>query len=201
MKKLVVGLTGGIGSGKSTVANLFVSRGIDLIDADKIARDVVQPGMPATNAIAEHFGTAVLEENGQLNRPVLRQIVFSDDKAKAWLDALLHPIIRQTMHSAINKAKSAYCMVDVPLLTENKMQSQFDRILVVDCPAELQLQRAMSRDGSSEDTIKRIIASQASREARLGIADDIIENTSTLDALVPKVDALHNKYLTLVSQE
>jgi len=197
--RLVIGLTGGIGSGKSTVAKLFVQKGIDLIDADQIARDVVKPNMPATLAIAEHFGNAVLLEDGNLDRNALRQQVFSDKQAKTWLDNLLHPLIRETMQNAINVSTSPYCIVDVPLLTENKMQGMFDRVLVVDCSEQNQLERAMARDGSSEETIRNIIHMQASREQRLHIADDVIENNGTVLDLSEAVDELHKTYLSLLA--
>jgi len=197
--RLVIGLTGGIGSGKSTVAKLFVQKGIDLIDADQIARDVVKPNMPATLAIAEHFGNDVLLEDGNLDRNALRQQVFSDKQAKTWLDNLLHPLIRKTMQNAIKASTSPYCIVDVPLLTENKMQGMFDRVLVVDCSEQNQLLRAIARDGSSEETIRNIIHMQASREQRLHIADDVIENNGTVLDLSEAVDELHKTYLSLLA--
>lgn len=194
-----IGLTGGIGSGKSTVARMFANYGIDIIDADSIARDVVAVGEPVLSAIANYFGDNALLEDGSLNRAFVRQLTFSDPTKKAWLNATLHPLIRERLLSNMHAASSAYCIVDVPLLTENNMKGLFNRVLVVDCSEALQLQRALARDNSEETVIKNIIAAQATREERKAIADDIIDNTGTLAELQKQVDKLHAFYCSLLA--
>ena len=162
----VVGLTGGIGSGKSYVSSLFASLGVTIIDADIIARKVVAPGTEGLQGLVEHFGSDILTSNGELNRALLRNKVFSDPEEKSWLNAFLHPKIRQKMNSDIASITSPYGILVVPLLIENKLQNMVNRIAVVDCSEETQLKRTVNRDNSSEDIIKNIIASQASREQR-----------------------------------
>ena len=196
-KNFVVGLTGGIGSGKTAVSDIFAGLGIDVIDADIIARDVVKPGTPALASIVEKFGRNILNAEGSLDRAELRAKVFQDSDAKVWLNQLLHPAIREAMQQAIAESKTPYCILSVPLLIENKLQHLVDRILVVDCDETLQLQRALARDGSSEATIKSIMASQASRTTRLSHADDVVVNESSLAALSEQVNTLHEAYLAM----
>lgn len=194
--RYVVGLTGGIGSGKSAVSKRFAELGIDIIDADEIARDVVAPGSFGLSEIEKHFGPSILLENGSLNRPVLRERVFNNKEEQAWLNALLHPLIRERMHLLIEQSESDYCILAVPLLVENKLTVLCDRVLVVDCPEALQIERATTRDGSAIQTIKNIMAAQASRNDRLNAADDVIDNSGALEDLWPQVNTLHALYLS-----
>ena len=187
-----VALTGGIGSGKSTVADAFAQLGVKVIDADVIARQVVEPGTPALQAIVGHFGPQMIAPDGTLNRRLLRE--------KAWLNALLHPLIQQETRRQMQAATSPYLLWVVPLLVENRLSSQADRVLVVDVPKETQIERTMLRDKVSREHAEHILAAQATREQRLAIADDVIENTGTPDAVASDVARLHEKYLTLASQ-
>lgn len=200
MSDFTIGLTGGIGSGKSTVANLFAEKNIAIIDADQIARQVVQPNSQATKAIAKKFGAQALLADGNLNRGFLREQIFADKALKKWVDELLHPLINQQMRQQMSAAKSAYCVIDVPLLTENNLQGLFDRVLVVDCTEGQQLERAMLRDGSNRKTIENIIEMQATRTQRHSIANDIIENTGDIDGLKCRVNQLHQQYMLALQQ-
>lgn len=195
MTKHVIGLTGGIGSGKSAATEAFKSLGISIVDADEVARDVVAVGSEGLRSIVERFGSDILLEDGQLNRPALRERVFSNERDKQWLNQLLHPLIRAKMLADIDAAPSAYCILSVPLLIENSMENLCDRVIVVDCPESLQLSRALQRDGSSRKTIESIMASQASRSQRLEKADDVIDNTGSLDGLHAQVALLHQQYV------
>ncbi|BDX05610.1 dephospho-CoA kinase [Planctobacterium marinum] len=195
MSNFIVGLTGGIGSGKTTVSDLFKEHyGIEVVDADVIAREVVQPGSKALAAIRDKFGASILSQEGTLDRAQLRTRVFADPALKTWLNELLHPLIREQMQIQCQQAKSDYVLLSIPLLVENQLQHLTDRILVVDCPEAIQLQRATSRDGVGEAQIKSIMQSQASREQRLAIADDVIVNDTDKPHLLTKVQTLHNKY-------
>lgn len=197
----IVGLTGGIGSGKSTIADLFVELGIKIIDADIIAREVVAKDTPLLAEIVNHFGKQILTEQKELDRAKLRQIVFNDPHQKTWLNQLLHPAIRQEMLNQLAQNQDDYVIWVVPLLIENNLTEFCDRILVVDVLPEIQLLRASARDNSNEETIKNIMASQVSREKRLSYADDIIENNLPLDQnfakLKQQVLELHQKYIEL----
>ncbi|HAW77933.1 MAG TPA: dephospho-CoA kinase [Alteromonas australica] len=195
MTKHVIGLTGGIGSGKSAATEAFKSLGISIVDADEVARDVVAVGSEGLRHIVARFGRGILLEDGQLNRPALRERVFSHEGDKHWLNQLLHPLIRAKMLADIGAAPSAYCILSVPLLIENNMENLCDRVIVVDCPESLQLSRALQRDGSSRKTIESIMASQASRNERLEKADDVINNTGSLDELHEQVALLHEQYV------
>lgn len=195
MTKHVIGLTGGIGSGKSAATEAFKSLGISIVDADEVARDVVAVGSEGLRHIVARFGRGILLEDGQLNRPALRERVFSHEADKHWLNQLLHPLIRAKMLADIDAAHSAYCILSVPLLIENNMENLCDRVIVVDCPESLQLSRALQRDGSSRETIESIMASQASRSERLEKADDVINNTGSLDELHEQVALLHQQYV------
>lgn len=197
MSGYVVGLTGGIGSGKTAVSDAFAELGVDIVDADVIARDVVAPGSEGLDAIAAHFGESILLADGTLDRPALRTRIFDTPEEKAWLDNLLHPMIREGMTNAVDAAQSAYCILAIPLLVENNLHTMVDRVLVVDCNESQQLTRATQRDGSEERTIRNIIASQASRQQRLAIADDVIDNSGTLDELRAQVKQLHLNYCRL----
>lgn len=195
-----VALTGGIGSGKSTVADNFSRLGITVVDADVIARQVVEPGQPALNIISEHFGTEILMEDGTLNRRVLREKIFSSPEQKQWLNALLHPLIHQRTQTEINQAHSPYVLWVVPLLIENNLQQKADRVLVVDVSPEVQIARTIARDKVSRQHVQQILAAQATREARLSVADDVINNDGAPAQVAAHVDRLHRQYLELASQ-
>ncbi|MDC8830174.1 dephospho-CoA kinase [Alteromonas gilva] len=196
-KALIVGLTGGIGSGKTLVSDTFASFGVPIIDADVIARQVVAPGSTGLAAIAAHFGPDVLTAEGQLDRSALRQRVFTNDSEKQWLNSCLHPLIRTAMQAQINAVTAPYAILAVPLLLENNLQHMVDRIAVVDCSESLQLSRALRRDGSSETVIKGIMASQVSRNERRDAADDIIDNSGDIAFTRQQVEACHQRYIAL----
>ncbi|SEA80774.1 dephospho-CoA kinase [Alkalimonas amylolytica] len=199
-KPLVIGLTGGIGSGKTTVANGFAALGIELVDADQVARALVEPGSAALQQIVAHFGEELLQTDGQLDRAALRARVFSHPAEKDWLNQLLHPLIRTEMQRQLLAARSPYVLFVAPLLLENKLQDRIDRLLVVDIPQPLQLQRTLQRDGGSEQQIAAIMAAQISREQRLAAADDIIDNSAEPEQLSARIAQLHQKYLQLANQ-
>ena len=198
--RYTVALTGGIGSGKSTVANAFADLGINVIDADIIARQVVERGMPALQAIAEHFGSDVIAADGSLQRRILRERIFSDPDEKKWLNALLHPLIQQETQRQFQQATSPYLLWVVPLLVENALYKKADRVLVVDVTPETQLRRTMQRDDVTREHVEQILAAQATREARLAVADDVIDNNGAPDAIVSDVARLHALYLQFASQ-
>ena len=195
-----VALTGGIGSGKSTVADEFAHLGVTVIDADIIARQVVEPGTPALLAIAERFGPQMINDDGSLNRRRLRERIFAHSEDKAWLNALLHPLIQQETRRQMQASTSPYLLWVVPLLVENRLTDKADRVLVVDVPKETQIERTIRRDGVSREHAEHILAAQATREQRLASADDVIENMGSADAVASHVARLHDKYLMLASQ-
>ncbi|MFM0136213.1 dephospho-CoA kinase [Caballeronia grimmiae] len=195
-----IGLTGGIGSGKSTVADLFAARGVPLIDTDIIAHQVTAPGGVAMPLIASEFGSGFLAPDGSLDRARMRELVFTDDTAKARLEAVLHPLIRAETERQRQAAGGPYHIVVVPLLVESgNWASRVSRVLVVDCPVETQIERVMRRNGFPREQVLAIIAKQASRETRLAAADDIVLNdeAATLGTLAGQVDELHARYLEL----
>ena len=194
---MVIGLTGGIGSGKTTVANVFAEYGIDLIDADIIARDVVAIGSVGLARITEKFGNRILLDDGNLDRSQLRTAIFSDPQLKNWLNQLLHPLIREKMLANIDRATSPYCLLIVPLMIENNLQTLTDRLLVVDVDQQTQIMRTQQRDNVSLEQINNILAAQASRQQRLDAADDIICNNGDNQALLTQVAQLHQHYLAL----
>lgn len=200
---MVVGLTGGIGSGKSTIANLFHDQfGVNIVDADLVAREVVKPETEGLKAITEHFGQEILTNDGQLNRVVLRERIFSTPSEKEWINNLLHPLIRQSICQQLENVRSDYALLVVPLLVENHWQNMVDRLLVIDVKPETQIARTRQRDGVSDNQVHSILASQASREERLLYADDVINNDALLDEqvkqkLLSQVTVLHKKYLAL----
>jgi len=195
-KKFIVGLTGGIACGKTTIANSFKQHNIDIVDADIVAREVVEPGMPALEEIIQYFGEDIVLDSGQLNRSLLRTIIFSDEQKKVWLNQLLHPLIRQSMLKQIETTTSQYCLLVAPLLIENNLHQLVNRILVIDIHEDIQIVRATQRDPSNEQEIKRIIASQIPRKQRLLKADDVINNESTDRLFIDKkVANLHLTYL------
>ncbi|MBV7470682.1 dephospho-CoA kinase [Aeromonas sp. sif0611] len=198
----VVAITGGIGSGKTTVANQFAALGIEVVDADLIARDVVAPGTPALAAITSHFGPEILTEQGLLDRRALRERIFSDPAAKSWLNALLHPIIRSEMLRQCAAVSSPYCLLVVPLLVENRLTELADRVLVIDVDEATQIERTCRRDGVSQAQAQAILASQASRTERLAMADDVLDNQSgTTETIRARILALHETYLAFASQQ
>lgn len=192
---MTIGLTGGIASGKSAAADRFAHHDIDIIDADVLARKVVQPGQPGLAAIVKRFGEAVLQPDGQLDRGAMREHVFSDPNERRALEALLHPLIRTAMWAGVRDARSAYVVLVVPLLVENGLHRQVDRVLVVDVSSDTQRRRLMGRDGSSPQEVEAIIAAQADPRDRLAVADDVIDNNGDLNALWRQVDTLHEDYL------
>lgn len=194
---LTIALTGGIGSGKSTVADRFAELGVPVIDADLLARDLVEPGSPALAEIVEAFGTEVLSQDGGLNRRALRQRVFGDGVARKRLEAILHPRIRVEMQQRLAALDAPYALLVVPLLLETGQSDLADRILVVDLPPELQEERAGLRDGQSRENIRSIMAAQCSRRQRLAAADDVIDNGGTPQRLEAQVDAMHRRYMSL----
>jgi dephospho-CoA kinase len=194
-QKLILGLTGGIGSGKTTVANLFAALGIDIVDADIVAREVVAIGSLGLNAIVEHFGLSILLVNGELDRAALRHKIFDNPEQRLWLNNLLHPLIRQKMFTDLEKTTSVYAILVAPLLFENELDRQVSKSLVVDIAPEVQLLRTSVRDNLDTAQIAKIVASQMSREKRLSKADYIIENNSNLVHLRKEVDRLHQAIL------
>jgi dephospho-CoA kinase len=194
-KRFVVGLTGGIASGKTTVANLFAEYGIQLVDADVIAREVVQRGSKGLSIITEHFGNEILLPDGQLDRAALRSKVFNNEAQRLWLNSLLHPMIRQTMLEQVNTSTSAYVIMVVPLLFENQLDSLVTTTLVVDISPELQISRTMQRDGVSQQQVEHILASQMSRQQRIDKADHIIDNQGDINLLRSQVARLHQLFL------
>ena len=200
MSKLVIGLTGGIGSGKSTVTHYFQELGIEVIDADIIAREVVAIDSPALKAIAEHFGDDYIQADGQLNRGLLRSKIFANELDKLWLNKLLHPLIRTRLISKTAAAKSSYCILVAPLLIENNLLHLVNRVLVIDVSEETQLERTMHRDSSSLKEVKAILSSQTSRSERLAVANDVINNDkASLSEIKAMVLSLDKKYLALTT--
>lgn len=194
---LKIGLTGGIASGKSSVADLFAQRGVPIIDADLIARQLVSPGKIAHQKIQAIFGPAIFQEGGRLDRALLRQHVFSDPKAKQQLEAILHPLIRQKMLDDIKQLNTNLVILAVPLLIEANMQTLVDHVLVVDCEPAVQLKRLLERDNISFDLANAMINAQTDRQRRLQSADDIINNNGEINALEPQVSQLFNYYQQL----
>lgn len=193
----VVGVTGGIGSGKSAVTDCFHRLGVPVIDADQVARQVVEPGEPALKQIIELFGYDYLQVDGHLDRRRLRERVFQDDPSRKALEALLHPVIRQRMQQLLTQLDTDYAIFSIPLLIETGQSDEVDRILVIDCPPSLQIERITQRDGISRQAAAAILASQCSREQRLAKADDIIDNSGTLEALCEQVPAFDRLYRQL----
>ncbi len=197
MKPWVLGLTGGIGSGKTAVANQFASLGVHVVDADEAARWVVEPGRPALRQIAEHFGDAVLLPEGGLNRAALRERVFANPAERQWLEGVLHPLIRAEVAQHLAAATSPYAIMVSPLLIETGQYRQVERVLVVDVPDTLQVVRTAARDQATEEQVRAIIQVQARREERLRHADDVLVNDRDLAWLKSEVERLHRFYLTL----
>ena len=198
-RRLRIGLTGGIASGKSTVAQRFAELEIPVVDADVAARDAVALGTPGLARVIERFGPIILAENGELDRPALRELIFNDPGARQDLEAILHPLIRATMEHSAEAALGPYVVMAIPLLVESGARGRVDRVLVVDVDETAQLRRVQTRDGSSLDQARAILASQVSRTARLAAADDVLLNSGTVTDLRQGVDRLHQKYLRLAA--
>jgi dephospho-CoA kinase len=195
-----VGLTGGIASGKSTAAKFFGALGVPILDSDQIARDVVEPGQPPLERLVERFGPSILTADGHLDRPALRDIVFSDPKARADLEALTHPAIGAALEARSATAGGPYQILVIPLLVEKHLGSQVNRVLVVDCGEELQIRRLRTRDGSTVKQIRAILDAQVARSTRLKAADDVITNDADMSAVQDQVATLHARYLALAAQ-
>ena len=194
----VVGIAGGIGSGKTAVSDRFHSLGIEIADADVASRRVVEPGEPALDAIAHRFGADVLLDNGTLNRPMLRERVFDDASERRWLELLLHPLINQWIRDVLAAAPSPYAILVNPLMRQRDRRA--DRILVVDVPEDIQIERTMVRDGVAASQVRAILASQLDRRSRLRLADDVITNDGSLEDLHRAVDRLHERYLEVAAR-
>lgn len=192
---LVVGITGGIGSGKSAATRRFEEHGITVVDADVVARVIVEPGTPALTAIAEHFGADILQPDGTLDRAALRSRVFSDESQRRWLEQLTHPLIGREIVDQISASRSPYTLLSSPLLLDTSQKALVDCVVVVDAPEQLQLQRTVARDGNDEAQVKRIMAAQMGRDARRAGADIVLDNSGTLDDLHLQVDELHKEFL------
>ncbi len=195
-----VGLTGGIASGKTTISNLFANLGVTVIDTDIISRNLLVPGELAYQQISSHFGKSILFDNGEIDRAALRKIVFSNPQQKSWLETMLHPLIFQRSHDAIvENSRALYVLMVVPLLFETNFQSLVDRILVVNCPADQQIQRLMKRDDIDETLANSMLAQQLSNSERLSRAHDIIDNSKDGTDLVSQVATLHDSYILQAS--
>ncbi|MGB5538530.1 MAG: dephospho-CoA kinase [Gammaproteobacteria bacterium] len=197
---LVIGLTGGIGSGKSTVAGEFSKLGVPVLDTDQLARELVIPGQPALQEIVTHFGPRALLDDGTLDRAYLRTRIFSDSTDKQALEAILHPRIRQRVREWLATITSPYCIVMIPLLLETQQSDLVDRILVVDAPEKEQLKRVAARDGLSHNVVAGIMAAQIDRESRLSAADDIIVNDAGVDALIERTRKLHMHFMDISNE-
>lgn len=193
----IIGLTGGIGSGKTAASNFFSDLGIQIIDADVIARQALQKDSPLLPELFEHFGEVIKEPDGQLNRAKLRELVFNDPAQKEWLEQRVHPNVKKRVVEALQHASGPYTILSSPLLIESGQNQLVDRLLVIDVPESTQLQRACQRDNNTVELIKKIMAQQISREQRLALADDIINNTGDLNTLQKQVAQLHLHYLNL----
>lgn len=193
----VVGLTGGIGSGKSTVVRLFGALGVHWVDADDVAREVVEPGTPGLERIAEHFGQEILLPDGGLDRAALRRIVFDAPEERAWLESLLHPVIREELMRQLHPDNYAlpYVLLVSPLLLETDQHELVDKVVVVDVPVDVQIQRTMARDTNDREQVERIIAAQMPREQRLQKADKVVDNSLPLADVEHQIEDLHQAFL------
>lgn len=197
--ELVVGLTGGIGSGKSAVCREFERRTVPVVDADIVAREVVAPGTAGFTEVVTAFGQGILS-SGSIDRGKLRQLIFADDDKRANLESILHPKIRERISNQLAELDSPYCILCVPLLVEKGGYENVDRILLVDCPTEIQISRVMDRDNLTREQVEAIMRSQATRDERLRVADDVIENSDRLEALGTQVQRLHSQYTAIAEQ-
>ena len=195
---MIIGLTGGIGSGKTAVSEAFENLGITVVDADLASRVVVEKGKPCLEKIAEHFGEDILNENSELDRAKLREIIFNSSEEKNWLESLLHPAIAGQIQDELKASTSAYTILVSPLLLETNQKEFCSKVLIVDVPVEVQVDRTLKRDGVSEEQVQSIIKSQISREARLELADEIIMNDGNLEDLKLAVKDLHQRFISEV---
>ena len=195
---MIIGLTGGIGSGKSAAAALFKDIGVDLIDADDLARDSLSINSEGYKLFIEEFGDKYLDENKNINRELIRKLIFNDSDAKSKLENIIHPIVRSGIESFIKNTKSNYCIIVVPLIFETNSSKIYDRVLVIDCDVDVQISRTSKRDNQTKSDIENIINKQASREQRLSIADDVIVNNGSFDLLRNEVLKIHKKYLEII---
>ncbi len=195
---MIIGLTGGIGSGKSAAADLFNNLGIDTIDADDLAKDSLNISSQGYELFIKEFGKKYLDENKNINRELLRKDIFNDPAAKLKLENIIHPLVRTGIQSFIDNSSSEYCIVVVPLIFETNTSKFYDRILVIDCDVDTQISRTSKRDKQTNNAIKNIINKQATREQRLSIADDVIENNGSLESLRDAIFKTHKKYMELI---
>lgn len=194
---LKIGLTGGIGCGKTIIADLFRKLSVPVIDADQIAHQLVAKGQFALDRIEQEFGTDILKQDGTLNRQKLKEIIFSDADQKQKLESILHPLVYQSIQAKLDQLNTPYCIICIPLLFETNMAGFVDRVLVVDCPVETQIERVVKRDNLSVEIIQSIIDSQVTRAFRTAKADDLIDNSETDNTLAERVKKLHNLYISL----
>lgn len=199
---LIIGITGGIGSGKSAVTDRFTQLGMTVVDADLAARVVVEPGRPALLAIAEHFGADILQADGSLDRTALRRIVFADPAQRQWLEQLTHPLIGEEIHAQLAASRSPYTILSSPLLLESSSQRELaELVVVVDVPEETQLARTIDRDANDEAQVRRIMAAQLPRAERLALADIVVDNSGSLEALNDIVGELHKEFLQRAEEQ
>lgn len=194
---LRIGLTGGIGSGKTTACNLFKGMGVPVIDADQVTRDLTSPGKPALDAIARTFGRELIKDDGGLDRDRMRKIIFNDADARRKLESILHPLVYAEIERLTGEVDADYCIVSIPLLLETGNADQFDRVLVIDVPEDIQRERATRRDNTDPMEIQSIIDSQISRSERLKLADDIVRNNGDIASLEKQINQIHEKYTEL----
>ena len=195
---MIIGLTGGIGSGKSAAAALFKDIGVDLIDADDLARDSLSINSEGYKLFIDEFGDKYLDENKNINRELIRKLIFNDSDAKSKLESIIHPIVRSGIETFIKNKKSDYCIIVVPLIFETNSSKIYDRVLVIDCDVDVQISRTSKRDNQTKSDIENIVNKQATREQRLSIADEVIVNNGSLDLLRNEVLKIHKKYLEIV---
>ncbi len=199
---VVIGLTGGIGSGKTTVADLFAAKGAAIVDTDEISHGLTRPGQPAVREIARRLGERFVTPDGALDRPGLREFVFADVEARKTLESILHPLIRRESSRLIDESRAPYTILVVPLLVETgAYRERISRIVVIDCEPETQIRRVMQRSGLSRDTVLAIIGAQASRRQRLELADDVIDNDDGIESLQPQVERLHLRFVALAQKD
>ena len=195
---MIIGLTGGIGSGKSAAAGLFKDIGVDLIDADDLARDALNRNSKGYKLFIEQFGDKYLDEYKNINRELIRKLIFNDSAAKSKLENIIHPIVRSGIEAFIKNTKSDYCIIVVPLIFETNSSKLYDRVLVIDCDVGVQISRTSIRDNQAKSEIENIVNRQASREQRLSIADEVIVNNGSLDLLRNEVLKIHKKYMEII---
>ena len=196
---MIIGLTGGIGSGKSVAASLFRDIGVDLIDADDLARDSLNINSEGYKLFIKEFGDKYLDENKNINRELIRKLIFNDSAAKLKLENIIHPIVRSDIQTFISNTKSDYCIIVVPLIFETNSANLYDRVLVIDCNVEIQISRTSKRDNQTKTQVENILNKQATREQRLSIADEVIVNNGSLNSLKNDVLKIHKKYMEIIN--